>query len=75
MQTIANFLAGFGKILVGIYSYLRNIVDSAVYILQLLTYFAVNIPKYFAWLPGEFLGILGVAFGIAVVYKILGKEG
>ena len=75
MEAIANFLAGIGEVLVVMYTYLNNTIQSTVYVVQLLGYFAVNVFKYFSWLPGEFVAIVMLLFQIAVLYKVLGKEG
>ena len=74
MEALANLLAGIGEaIFIGV-SWIVDTVESTIYILRLLAYFAANIPRYFAWLPGEFIGIIVFLFSVAVIYKVMGRE-
>lgn len=75
MQILINFFVGIGNFIIAIFSYLIEAVMSLAYVFELLTYFTANIPRYFAWLPSELLTLVVLTFGIAVIYKLFGREG
>lgn len=75
MQTIVDFLSSIGNVIVTAYEFLVDTINGIVYVVRILAYFVSNIPVYFAWLPGEFVTIVVMIFSIAVIYKILGREG
>lgn len=75
MEALTNLLAGIGETLFVVFSFIMDTVSNTVYILRLLWYFVGNIPRYFSWLPSEFVTIIVFIFSIAVIYKIMGREG
>lgn len=75
MEAITSFLSSIGNVIVTAYQFLVDTINGIVYIVKILGYFVTNIPTYFDWLPGEFVTIIVMIFSIAVVYKILGREG
>lgn len=75
MQTIVDFLSSIGNVIVTAYEFLVDTINGIVYVVRILAYFVSNIPYYFEWLPTEFVTIVVMIFSIAVVYKILGREG
>lgn len=75
MQTIVDFLSSIGNVIVTAYEFLVDTINGVVYVVRILAYFVGNIPYYFEWLPSEFVTIVVMIFSVAVVYKILGREG
>lgn len=75
MQTIVDFLTSIGNVIVTAYEFLVDTINGLVYVVRILYYFVSNVPLYFAWLPPEFMTIVVMIFSVAVVYKILGREG
>lgn len=75
MQTIVDFLASIGNVIVTAYEFLVDTINGLVYVVRILYYFVSNVPLYFDWLPSEFVTIVVMIFSVAVVYKILGREG
>lgn len=52
-----------------------SFVQDIVYLIGLTADFVAKIPSLFSWLPSEALSLIIIAFGIVVVYKVLGREG
>lgn len=52
-----------------------SFVQDIVYLIGLTADFVAKIPSLFSWLPSEALSLIMIAFGIVVVYKVLGREG
>ena len=75
MQVIIEWFQWLGDLVTSLFKFFVDTIEGLVYIVQLLTYFITKIPDYFAWLPSEFLTIVVLIFGVAVTYKILGREG
>lgn len=74
MQTIIEYLKGIGDTFVLFADYLVGFVGDVVEVSELLAYFTRNIPRYFSWLPSEYITLIVLTFGVAVVYRILGRE-
>lgn len=75
MAVIIEFIMGIAEAIVTAFTYLIDSVKGIANVVKMLLYFTPKIPLYFTWLPAECLTILGMIFGIAVLYKILGREG
>lgn len=75
MQAVLSFLRAAGDVLKSAFEFFVDTVEGLAYIVKLLAYFIEKIPDYFGWLPAEFLTIVVLVFGVAVTYKILGREG
>lgn len=75
MDVILEFLSGIGEAIVTAFEFVVNFFGDIVYVIQLTGKFLAQIPVYFAWLPGELVGMLVIIFGVVVIYKILGREG
>lgn len=75
MQVITDILFNLGDVAITCFEFLFETVEGLAYCVRLTAYFISNIPNYFGWLPPEFLAIVVLIFSIAVVYKILGREG
>lgn len=74
MDIIINFLDGIGNFFTVLFDYLNDFLSSLVEVLELLTYFTGNIPLYFSWLPSEYVTLIVLTFGVAVTYRIIGRE-
>lgn len=73
MQIIIDFLTGIADSITALLRYLVEIVAGFVYVLKMLLYFTVNIPRYFLWLPAEYVTLIVLVFSVAVMYKVFGK--
>lgn len=75
MEAIINFLSGIGELLINVFDFFIDTVSGLAYCVKLLIYFTANIPDYFDWIPDSCLALIVLVFGVAVTYKILGREG
>ena len=75
MQIIIDFLIGIANFCASAFEYLVNTMQSTGEVLQMLVEFTANSPQYFSWLPSEYVAMIVIVFGVAVTYKILGREG
>lgn len=57
------------------FQFLIDTVEGIAFVVQLTAKFLVSLPTYFAWMPVQFKTLVMLVFGIAVTYKILGREG
>lgn len=74
-RIITDFISTIVEIIVFAFDFFVDTVEGLAYCVELLAYFTLNIPDYFSWFPTECLAPLVLVFGIAVTYKILGREG
>lgn len=75
MQIIIDFLKGIGDACTAALDWIVNTVRGSADILVMLKDFTMNIGLYFSWLPEEYVTIILIVFGVAITYKILGREG
>ena len=75
MQAIFDFLLDLAHLVSSAIGATIYIFDDIVYIIGLGHKFLAYVPSYFAFLPHEFILILGSLFALIVVYKVLGREG
>lgn len=68
IESIAN---GLYKFFEAIFSFFESLSDY----LSLLTTAVLDIPDYFSWLPASAVAIIGTIVAIAVLSKILGRDG
>lgn len=75
MQIIIDFLKGIADFCVTAFDYVVSTMRSTGEVLTMLKDFTANIGNYFSWLPAEYVAIILIIFGVAITYKILGREG
>lgn len=75
MQVIIDFFKGFADVATSLVDFVISTVQDIVYVVRLTAQTVLQIPNYFAWLPGELVAIIVTIFAIVVIYKILGREG
>ena len=57
------------------FDFLIDIVEDIVYVTKLAYSYLSSLPRLFGFLPTSVVSILVIAFGVVVIYKILGREG
>lgn len=75
MDGIYEFIRQIGNLLLNIFQFVIDLFQDIVYLVKITGQVVLQIPAYFSFLPGEFISILVVIFGIVVLYKVLGREG
>lgn len=74
MTALVNFFEGIGDALMSVLEFVIDFFKDIAYLVQLTGEFLLNIPDYISWLPAPVVAILLTAFGVAVVYKVVGRE-
>ena len=75
METLINFISSIADLIIGAFQFLVDTVQGLAYCVEMLIFFTANIPDYFAWIPDSCKALIVLIFGVAVTYKILGREG
>lgn len=75
MQAVIDFLLGLADIVNSLVQFVTDFIGDLVYVVKLTGTFVLNIPVYFAWIPGAILSLIVTIFGIVVIYKVMGREG
>ena len=75
MNVILDWFKEIGTFLEGMLNLVVSICKGMGDMARLLLSIIPKIPHYFAWLPDGVLYLLVATFGIAICYKILGREG
>lgn len=75
METLINFLGSIAELVIGAFEFLVDTIKGLAYCVKMLIYFTASIPDYFEWIPDSCKTLIVLVFGIAVTYKILGREG
>lgn len=75
MDAISKFFEAIGDAIIAGFDFLISFFGDLVYAIQLLGKVVISLPSYFSWLPPSISSLLITLLGIAVIYKILGREG
>lgn len=75
MDVLIDFIGSIAELIIGAFQFLVDTVQGLAYCVKMLTFFTASIPDYFSWIPDSCLTLVVLIFGIAVTYKILGREG
>ena len=67
IKSIANFFITVGNFIV-------DFISDLVYSIGLIGKTVLELPSYFAWLPGSIVALLTTIFTIVVIYKVLGRD-
>lgn len=55
-------------------NFIKRLVDDMAELIALTGEFVSKVPQYFSWLPQEVSLLLIAAFGVVVLYMILGRN-
>lgn len=75
MQAIIDFFATIGDIVTVVIEFVVGLFKDLLFLIQLLGNFLANLPTYLGFLPSAVVASVIVIFSIAVIFKILGREG
>lgn len=74
LTTIKEFLNSIANMFLSLWDFVIDFFEDIAYVVKLVTSFVVGIPDYFSWLPAEILALIVAIFGVAIIYKVLGRE-
>lgn len=75
MQAIISFFESIGSIISTVIDFIIGLFRDLIFLIQLLGNFLANIPTYLSFLPSAVTASVILIFSIAVIFKILGREG
>lgn len=75
LDSIKEILFNIGNFFTSVYDFFLKLCKDIVFIVKATGKALTAIPDLFSWLPAPILSIILVAFGVIVIYKIMGREG
>lgn len=57
-----------------IWDLIVKFVEDIIYVVQSLASLVTRIPNYLSFLPSAFISVIMVGIGVAVVYKVIGRD-
>lgn len=57
-----------------IWDLIVKFVEDIIYVVQSLSSLVTRIPSYLSFLPSTFISVIMVGIGVAVVYKVIGRD-
>lgn len=75
MEGIITYLQSLGEMIRGIAQMVVNFFKGYIDIAKMLSFFTEKLPAFFTWMPDGVLTMFVLLLGVAVAYKILGREG
>lgn len=78
LQDLLNFLKEIGNYFVAIWDFLTGLISDIVYVIKLLSSLPFGFQDasvFFGWLPSSIVVFLVGLMAVAIIYKILGREG
>lgn len=75
MQAIVDAIEGIIETITSVIDFVIGFFQDIVYLVEITGKALLQIPIYFAWMPGEMVALLVILFALVVLYKILGREG
>lgn len=74
LQSIFDILQSIGNFFNSLIDFVIGLFNDLIYIVSLLGSITVHLPALFGWLPSVISVVLISLFGIAVIYKVMGRE-
>lgn len=75
MQGLISFFTSLGDTIVAVFQFWIKYISDLFFVVRLLGNLALSLPAMIGWLPSACISVTVLAFAIAVIYKIMGREG
>lgn len=75
MKALIDTLTGIGKAIMSAINFVVSTIQDLVYIVKMLTGVISDMPAYFGWLPSAIVTLLLSIISIAIIYKVIGRDG
>lgn len=75
MNTVIDLLGQLVELILSFFDVVFSFLSDIEYAMKMCVSVVAQIPSAFVWLPEHMLSLVCVAFGVVVVYKVLGREG
>lgn len=75
LKDIFNVVKNIGNFFTSIVDFVIDFFSDLVYVIELLAETVVNIPQYLGFFPSVIVSAVVSLVAIAVIFKVLGREG
>lgn len=78
LKDILGFLQEIGNYFAAVWDFITGLISDTVYVIKLLASLPFGLQDasvFFGWLPSSIVVFLVGLMAVAVIYKILGREG
>lgn len=75
LQKIWNVIKDLGKIISSVIEFVFDMVEDLLYMIKLLGEVVLDIPDYLGFFPSIIITTVTTLIGVAVIFKVLGREG
>ncbi len=78
LRNILDFLQEIGNYFVAVWDFITGLISDIVYVIKLLSSLPFGFQDasvFFGWLPPSIVVFLVGLTAVAIIYKILGREG
>lgn len=75
LRAIKNAILAILGFFTSIFAFLGNLIKDLATVAQLLAKAVAAVPSYLSFFPAAFTAVVLSLIAIAVIYKILGREG
>lgn len=75
MQALLDFFASFGDTIIALVQFVWGFVEDCFSLVGYLVYVCLHIPTFLGLMPSFLQSLLVSGLAIAVLFKILGREG
>lgn len=75
LQKIWNVIKDLGKIISSVIEFVFDMVEDLLYMIKLLREVVLDIPDYLGFFPSIIITTVTTLIGVAVIFKVLGREG
>lgn len=74
LETIKDILVSIGDFFGSVVDFFVDFIEDIIYVGKLLTNAIASIPSYLGIFPAAIVTSLLTIFGIAIIYKIVGRD-
>lgn len=75
MTAIFNVVKGIGEFIDALWGFVTGLIEDTITMVDMIGGAILKIPQLLGWLPTSVAAVLLVLVGVAVTYKVLGREG
>lgn len=75
LEKIWNVIKNLGKVISALTEFIFDMVEDLIYMIRLLGDVVDDIPQYLGFFPSVIVTVVTTCIGLAVIFKVLGREG
>lgn len=75
MAAIGKFLETIGQAFMAVIDFVVKMVQDLIFIVEMLAELAPQIPAWYTWFPPVLWYTFGLCISVAIVFKIVGRDG